>query len=231
MLNFLGALLIIIGAALIGITLLMQLQEFTVRYQAFLKILEDFEDSVAAIPNKGLVIIAVLLLYVAKSIIPIPTSAVCVIAGMVFPTPFAVAINIVGYIGLITSKYFWGKHLGRGYVYKILRRYENIQRLMDSNTKAKDGLLVGFRAVPYMPINTVSQVYGAMNFDYYKFILFSVVGFLPRIISYSLVGRHVYNPFSLGFMLPIVIMFVISGLAIIAVNAFIEIYNSRIKNT
>ncbi|MBE6828098.1 MAG: VTT domain-containing protein [Ruminococcaceae bacterium] len=231
MLNFLGALLIIIGAALIGITLLMQLQEFTVRYQAFLKILENFEDSVAAIPNKGLVIIAILLLYVAKSIIPIPTSAVCVIAGMVFPTPFAVAINIVGYIGLITSKYFWGKHLGRGYVYKILRRYENIQRLMDSNTKAKDGLLVGFRAVPYMPINTVSQVYGAMNFDYYKFILFSVVGFLPRIISYSLVGRHVYNPFSLGFMLPIVIMFVISGLAIIAVNAFIEIYNSRIKNT
>jgi len=231
LLNFLGALLIIIGAALIGITLLMQLQEFTVRYQAFLKILENFEDSVAAIPNKGLVIIAILLLYVAKSIIPIPTSAVCVIAGMVFPTPFAVAINIVGYIGLITSKYFWGKHLGRGYVYKILRRYENIQRLMDSNTKAKDGLLVGFRAVPYMPINTVSQVYGAMNFDYYKFILFSVVGFLPRIISYSLVGRHVYNPFSLGFMLPIVIMFVISGLAIIAVNAFIEIYNSRIKNT
>ena len=231
MLNFLGALLIIIGAALIGITLLMQLQEFTVRYQAFLKILEDFEDSVAAIQNKGLVIIAILLLYVAKSIIPIPTSAVCVIAGMVFPTPFAVAINIVGYIGLITSKYFWGKHLGRGYVYKILRRYENIQRLMDSNTKAKDGLLVGFRAVPYMPINTVSQVYGAMSFDYYKFVLFSVVGFLPRIISYSLVGRHVYNPFSLGFMLPIVTMFVISGIAIISVNGFIEIHNRRIKNT
>ena len=149
---------------------------------------------------------------------------------MVFPTPFAVIINIAGYVVLVTIKYIWGKHLGRGYVYKILRRYENIQQMMDSDAKFKDGLLFGLRVVPNIPINTVSQVYGAMNFNYYKFIALSVLGFLPRIISYSMVGRHVYNPFSLGFMLPIVIMFVISGVAIIGVNGFIEIHNKRIKN-
>ncbi len=208
----------------------MKIQQFAVRYEAFLTMLDDFEDAVASIPNKGLVILAIILIYLAKSVIPIPTSAVCVIAGMVFPTPFAVIINIAGYVVLITIKYIWGKHLGRGYVYKILRRYENIQQMMDSDAKFKDGLLFGLRVVPNIPINTVSQVYGAMNFNYYKFIALSVLGFLPRIISYSMVGRHVYNPFSLGFMLPIVIMFVISGVAIIGVNGFIEIHNKRIKN-
>ena len=208
----------------------MKIQQFAVRYEAFLTMLDDFEDAVASIPNKGLVILAILLIYLAKSVIPIPTSAVCVIAGMVFPTPFAVIINIAGYVVLVTIKYIWGKHLGRGYVYKILRRYENIQQMMDSDAKFKDGLLFGLRVVPNIPINTVSQVYGAMNFNYYKFIALSVLGFLPRIISYSMVGRHVYNPFSLGFMLPIVIMFVISGVAIIGVNGFIEIHNKRIKN-
>ena len=207
----------------------MKIQQFAVRYEAFLTMLDDFEDAVASIPNKGLVILAIILIYLAKSVIPIPTSAVCVIAGMVFPTPFAVIINIAGYVVLITIKYIWGKHLGRGYVYKILRRYENIQQMMDSDAKFKDGLLFGLRVVPNIPINTVSQVYGAMNFNYYKFIALSVLGFLPRIISYSMVGRHVYNPFSLGFMLPIVIMFVISGVAIIGVNGFIEIHNKRIK--
>ena len=228
--NFLGVLLILIGIALIVITLLMQVQQFAVRYQEFLKILSDFEDAVASIPNKWLVIVAIILIYLAKSVIPIPTSAVCVIAGMVFPTPYAVIINMAGYTLLITIKYVWGKHLGRGYVYKILRRYENVQRIMDSDKKYKDGLLVGLRVVPYIPINTVSQVYGAMNFDYNRFVLLSVIGFLPRIVSYSMVGRHVYNPFSLGFILPIVIIFVISGVAIIGVNGFIELYNSKQKN-
>ena len=112
LMNFTGVLLIIVALALLALTMLMQVQQFAVRYDSFLQMLADFEDSVAAIPDKGVVILAILLLYLAKSVIPIPTSAVCVIAGMVFQTPLAVIINVVGYIGLITIKYFWGKRLG-----------------------------------------------------------------------------------------------------------------------
>ncbi len=229
LLNFMGVLLIIIALALLALTMLMQVQQFAVRYDSFLQMLADFEDSVAAIPDKGVVILAILLLYLAKSVIPIPTSAVCVIAGMVFQTPLAVIINVVGYIGLITIKYFWGKRLGSGFIYKALCKYENIERILTSDAAAKDGLLAAFRVIPVCPINTISQIYGAMEYDYYKYIFLSVLGFLPRIISYSMVGRHVYNPFSLAFMLPLVIIFMISGFAIIGVNGFIEIYNKRIK--
>jgi len=229
LLNFTGVLLIIVALALLALTMLMQVQQFAVRYDSFLQMLADFEDSVAAIPDKGVVILAILLLYLAKSVIPIPTSAVCVIAGMVFQTPLAVIINVVGYIGLITIKYFWGKRLGSGFIYKALCKYENIERILTSDAAAKDGLLAAFRVIPVCPINTISQIYGAMEYDYYKYIFLSVLGFLPRIISYSMVGRHVYNPFSLAFMLPLVIIFMISGFAIIGVNGFIEIYNKRIK--
>lgn len=229
LMNFTGVLLIIVALALLALTMLMQVQQFAVRYDSFLQMLADFEDSVAAIPDKGVVILAILLLYLAKSVIPIPTSAVCVIAGMVFQTPLAVIINVVGYIGLITIKYFWGKRLGSGFIYKALCKYENIERILTSDAAAKDGLLAAFRVIPVCPINTISQIYGAMDYDYYKYIFLSVLGFLPRIISYSMVGRHVYNPFSLAFMLPLVIIFMISGFAIIGVNGFIEIYNKRIK--
>ncbi len=229
LLSFTGVLLIIVALALLALTMLMQVQQFAVRYDSFLQMLADFEDSVAAIPDKGVVILAILLLYLAKSVIPIPTSAVCVIAGMVFQTPLAVIINVVGYIGLITIKYFWGKRLGSGFIYKALCKYENIERILTSDAAAKDGLLAAFRVIPVCPINTISQIYGAMEYDYYKYIFLSVLGFLPRIISYSMVGRHVYNPFSLAFMLPLVIIFMISGFAIIGVNGFIEIYNKRIK--
>lgn len=229
LLNTLGILLMIVAVALLALTLLMQVQEFSERYDEVLQWLADFEDAVASIPNKGLVIVAVLLIYLAKSIVPLPTSAVCVIAGMVFQTPFAVAINVAGFLILITIKFYWGKHLGGGFVHRFLYGYDNIRQVLDSDIKAKDAMLVGFRLVPVCPINTVSQLYGATGYDYYKFVLFSLLGFLPRIISYSLVGRHVYNPFSLAFMLPLVIIFTISGLAIIGVNAMIDFYNNKIK--
>lgn len=229
LLNFLGVALIVIAAALLALTLLMQIQQFADRYDEVLKMLSDFEDAVAAIEIKGFVVLAILLIYLSKAVIPIPITAVCVIAGMVFPTYVAVIINIAGFTILLTIKYFWGKHLGGGWVHKILRKYENFDAIFNSDFAGKGSLLVALRLVPNLPINMVSQLYGAMNFDYYKYILFSLVGFLPKIISYSMVGRHVYNPFSLAFMLPLVIIFTISGLATLGINAFIDLYNNSSK--
>ncbi len=228
-LMFGGLLLVLIGFCLLGLTMLMQVQQFAVKYAEFLQMLDDWDAAIAGIPNKGLVVIAILLIYISKAIVPIPISAVCVIAGMVFPTELAAAINIVGFVLLCTIKYFWGKHLGSGFIYKFLCRYENVRRILESDSTAKDALLVGFRLVPSFPINTVSQLYGAMEFDFYKYIFLSMLGFLPKIISYSMVGRHVFNPFSLAFMLPLVIIFVISGIAMIGINAFIDLFNRKDK--
>lgn len=228
-LTFGGLVLILIGFALLGLTMLMQDQKFAVRYTEFLQMLDNLDSAIASIPNKGLVVVAILLVYLAKAIVPIPISAVCVIAGMVFPTELAAAINIVGFAVLCTIKYFWGKHLGSGVVYKFLYRYRNLRRILESDTTAKDGLLVGFRLVPSFPINAISQLYGAMNFEYYKYLFLSILGLLPKIISYSMVGRHVYNPFSLAFMLPLVIIFIISGVGMIGINAFINLYNGNNK--
>ena len=68
LLNFLGIALIIIAVALLGLTMLMQVKEFAERYDELLKMLADFEDAVAAIQVKELVVIAILLIYIAKSL-------------------------------------------------------------------------------------------------------------------------------------------------------------------
>lgn len=228
-LNLCGLLLIVIGIALLGITMLMQIEQFATRYAEVLAMLDQLDEAIAAIPNKGLIVVAIMLMYLAKAIIPLPISAVCVIAGMVFPTELAVAVNIAGFAVLCTIKFYWGKHLGRGFVYKYLTKYDNVRKILESDTAAKDGFLVALRIVPSFPINTVSQLYGAMNFGFYKYLFLSILGFLPRIISYSMVGRHVFNPFSFAFIVPLVIIFVISGVAMIGVNTFIDIFNTKNK--
>lgn len=229
LLNLCGLLLIAVGFVLLALTMLMQVQQFAVRYAKFLEMLDSLDNAIAAIPNKGLIVIAIMLLYLAKSLLPIPISAVCVVAGMAFQTEFAVTVNIAGFVLLCTIKFFWGKHLGRGFVYKFLCRYDNVRKILESDTASKDGLLVGLRLVPSFPINTVSQLYGAMGYGYYKYIFLSILGFLPKIISYSMVGRHVFDPFSYAFMVPLVIIFVLSGIAMIGINLFVDFANGKGK--
>ena len=75
----------------------------------------------------------------------------------------------------------------------------------------------------------VSRIYGSINCEYDKFMIISLLGFLPKILSYAIIGQNVFNPFSLAFILPIIILLVISGVSCIAFNYVLE-YVQRPKN-
>ena len=79
-------------------------------------------------------------------------------------------------------------------------------------------------------MNTISQVYGAMQFDLPRYLVISMLGFWPKILSYSFIGRHVYDPFSMAFILPIVLLLAVSGISLLAVNRVLAFYNDKIKN-
>ncbi len=231
LLNLLGGILLILAAVLLIVGWLFQDPTFLEHYADLMTRLAEFEYAVAALPNKWLVIVAILLIYLSKSIIPLPISAVCVIAGIAFPTPYAILINITGMLLLLGVKYFWGKYLGGGIVHRFLTRNKDVERILNkADNKAKAGLLFAFRLVPSFPVNTISQVYGAMRFDFRQYLLFSLLGFMPKIVSYSFIGRNVFNPFSMAFILPFVILFTISGLSLFGINKLIEFYNNNFKN-
>ncbi len=222
--------LLVLAVVLFCVALLFQDPTFVAHYDEIMNWLAEFEYAVATLPYRGLVIVAILLIYLSKSVFPLPISAICVIAGMAFPTPYAVLINIVGFSLLCVIKYFWGKHIGGGLIHKLLLKNEDIERILEkADDKAKGGLLVGFRLVPSFPINTISQVYGAMGYDLKNYWLLSVAGFLPKLVSYSFIGRNVYNPFSMAFIMPFVILFTISGLSLFGVNQMVD-YISNFKN-
>ena len=203
LLNFLGFVLLILAVVLFCAALLFQDPTFVGHYDEIMRRLSAFEYAVATLPYRGLVIVAVLLIYLCKSVVPLPISAVCVIAG---------------------------KHIGGGVVHKLLLKSEDIERILEkADDKAKGALLVGFRLVPSFPVNTISQVYGAMLYDWKWFLALSVAGFLPKLISYSVIGRNVFDPFSMAFIMPFVILFTISGLSLFGVNKMIDIYNNNFK--
>ncbi len=164
--------------------------------------------------SEGYIIFTLMFLFSFKAFFPIyPISLVCAATGAVFPVYVALPVNIIG-MGLnYTLKYVWGKRIGPGGVNIILKRNETLRIIMKRDGKGTPGLLVFFRLLPCFPINTVSQLYGSMGTNYWKYIGFSLLGNAPLLISYTVAGRNLFNPFSAGFLVPLIVVFSLSSVA------------------
>ena len=88
--------------------------------------------------------------------------------------------------------------------------------------KTKLGILVALRIVPGIPVNTVSQIYGGMDFPIHKFVWASIIGFFPKIWTYTVMGGNIAQPFTWHFMGPIIFLLILSGIVTLIVNITLE---------
>lgn len=159
-------------------------------------------------------------LYAFKAFIPLyPLSLVCAATGAVFPVYIAVPINIAGMSLHYTLKYVFGKRLGPGGVNTILQRSETIRSIMKTDDAGNPWLLVLLRLIPFFPVNPVSQLYGSLGFKYWKFLLLSLLGYSPLLLSYTIVGKNIYNPLSAGFLLPLIVLSILGAIVSYTIRA------------
>ena len=215
-----GGLILIALSIAVGILLFsLQYEELWWGYsQARIK-LSELEETIVHLDNALLFTGAVMLLFAVKSFFPIyATSTVCFLTGVVLPMYVAIPVNVLGFIVLITIHYYWGKRFGAGNAWKMITKVDVLRKLIQQDGKGNPALLIALRLVPGMPVNSISGIYGSFNFEYWRFVLLSVIGFMPKLISFTFVGRNVYDPLSPGFLLPIMILLFISGVSVLSVN-------------
>lgn len=173
--------------------------------------------------NKLLAFLTVISLFLVKGFIPfVPLSVLFISSGLVFPAPLAALINVLGFAILVSVKYAWGKKLGGGGAHKILVKSEVVYDFMDLGGKGNWWMLVILRFVPFIPINTVSRIYGATSMNYWRFCMFSVLGFLPRILIWSIIGVNITDPFSVSFMAPIIVLLLVSGISVLVLRTLLN---------
>ena len=178
--------------------------------------------------NKLWAFFTVIAFFVIKSVIPfVPLSVLFISSGLVFPAPLAAAINILGFAILVSAKYAWGKKFGGGSAHRVLVKSETVYDFMDLGGKGNWWMLVILRFVPFIPINTVSRIYGATAMDYWRFCLFSVLGFLPRIITWSIIGVNITDPFSVKFMAPIIILLSLTGISVLVLRTMLKYIDKK----
>ncbi len=173
--------------------------------------------------NDLIAFIIIMLLFLFKSFVPvIPFSVLFISSGMVFPAPVAVFVNAFGFAILVSTKFLWGRRYGGGRAVKVLKSYEPISKFMDFDGTGNKWMLVLLRFIPFMPIGMVSRAYGTTEIKTAPYVGLSVLGFLPRLILWSVVGINIFDPFTPSFIVPIIILLVVSGIAILIYNTMSE---------
>lgn len=210
----------IIAALLIIWSFVSKINFLEEKYEEYIIWLSDLEYKVASIDNLWLLILVIMLLYFVKTAFPLyPVSIICVATAMVFKVPASFAINCAGMVLLFSVKYVMGTNTGGGNAQKLIRKSQIARNLIESEGKGNPWVLFIFRLIPSFPVNSVSQLYGAMEFPFWQYILISLAGYMPKMAFYIIIGRNVSNPFSLKFSLPLILLTIFSGFTFLIMRA------------
>lgn len=224
-----GYALILLSVGLIILLSLFKLPQLSAWYDEYQLYLTNLEMRIAALDGKWIIILSIFSLFSLKALLPVPifpVSFVCVISRIVFSPTTSITINIAGLVLIFTIRYYIGTRK-KTLPYKILKSYEEIWKFLEHDGSGNPWLLFGCRLTPLFPINTVSNIYGSMKYEFKNYLLISVLGFLPKIISYSIIGRNAFNPFSASFLVPIIISSLLSGVGLLVTRRIILIIRKK----
>ena len=214
-----GLILILLSMAVAVLLFSLQYENLWHWYAVTRENLARLEDYIAHIDIEWQFFGAIMLLFAIKSFFPIyPTSTVCFLSGIVLPMYYAIPVNILGFVVLVTIRYYWGKRFGAGSAWRLISKTDVLRRVIQQDGKGNPALLIALRLIPAMPINSISGIYGSFEFGYARFVLLSVIGFMPKLISFTFVGRNLYDPLSSGFLVPIMLLMFFSGISLLSVN-------------
>lgn len=225
MITLFGWISIILAAVLFALTYLVENPYVQEWYEGYLSVVERLETAILSLSYTWLIALIILFIFLVKVIIPVlPNSALCLFTGIVFPVAPAFLLNCTGMFLMMTVKYRFGESLGGGNTQKLLRKNETVRTLIEHKGSGNPWVLLAFRIAPGFPQNGISQIYGSMNFGYRRFLTLSYIGLAPKLLSYTFIGRSVYDPLSSKFFIPAIALLVISGVSLLVLGGVLAFF-------
>ena len=151
-------------------------------------------------------------------------------SGIMFPLPIAILVNILGTAVMISIPYYIGKKDGRQAVDRITKRFPKTDLI--KNFQEQNDFIFPFlvRLAGILPCDVVSLYFGACGTDYLKYLLASISGMLPQIITFPILGTNVSNIKSPEFIIPASIDIVLMLLSIIICTIMNKRHRKKLEN-
>lgn len=160
-------------------------------------------DGILDYTPQSLVLAAFMMLglFALKSLsIVIYSGILYVIDGILFPLPVAILINICGSAVMVSLPYVIGRKMGAkatGYVVEKYPKAKSLNKLRSEN----DFIFTFFvRIIGRLPSDIVSMYMGAIGVEYQKYLSGSILGMLPHMVTFPIMGMNITNPGSKEFI-------------------------------
>jgi len=160
-------------------------------------------------------VIFFLLIYAVKSLsFLIPIVVVYVAAGSIFGPFTALVVNIVGAGIVVTIPYWIGYHFGAGFAGNLLSRYKKVEAFI-KNREGNSWFISCFpRTIAFLPLKTISVYLGSLKVPYFKYLLGSILGLMPLLLSITLAGASITKPSSPTFIISVIVMVLSAGVSV-----------------
>lgn len=169
------------------------------------------------------------LLYAFKSLtVFFPIVVLNVLGGFLFEPFYALLVNSVGVLVELTVPYWIGRVSETNFANRLCERHPKLKELVCETSNNIFSASFFLRVISCLPGDAVSMYLGASKIPFWKYLLGSYLGTLPRMITAILLGVNITNPSSPMFWISI-------GLTIITtVISFLIYYlwrKAKIKRT
>lgn len=166
----------------------------------------DVRALVESSSSIAVAVITILGIYLVKSVLfVIPASLIYISVGMAFSPLQAIIINLVGIIIEVTVTYFLGIFLGGEYVNNLLSKSKSGKKILDLEMNNNFPVLLGIRFLPVFPIDFVSLFWGASHCKFVRYFFASVLGIMPRVILFTILGDGIYDYIPIHLIVKIII--------------------------
>jgi len=189
----------------------------------------DIRALVEASSGLAAAVAAIIGIYFVKSVLfVIPASLIYISVGMAFSPWRAVLINLAGIIVEITVTYLLGVFLGGDYVRKLLEKNKGGRKLLEMDISNRFPVLLGIRFLPVFPIDFVSLFWGASRCKFPRYFFASLLGIMPRVILFTILGDGIYDYIPIHLLVKIIICAIPVAVAAYLIMHFVK---SRKKNS
>lgn len=151
--------------------------------------------------NTALAIVIMLVIFALKSVtVVIYCGLIYIACGLIFPLPLAIAVNIIGSAIMVTIPFFIGRYTGGGVAEKILKKYPNLAEVKAMREKNDFFIAFFVRIIGLLPSDPISSYMGAIGLDYKKYLAGTLLGMLPSLVAFPIMGMSIATPSSPAFI-------------------------------
>lgn len=123
------------------------------------------------------------------------------VSGVLFSIPIALLVNLLGSVLMISLPFLIGRKAGSGTLERLIERTPKLELLKEIPNQNEVFVTFFTRIIGILPSDPVSMYFGASGMRYIPFLIGSLMGLMPMMACFTVMGMNVQDITSPAFII------------------------------